>query len=74
VLYEATYLAATAMGLAVCALGGGNSDAFAAATGIDQHVEATVGEMVIGSRPADLADDDWRPDDHRTPHNDRKEG
>ena len=65
VLYEATYLAATAMGLAVCALGGGNSDAFAAATGIDQLVEATVGEMVLGSLPTDLPDDAWRPHDDR---------
>jgi SagB-type dehydrogenase family enzyme len=67
VLYEATYLAATAMGLAVCALGGGNSDAFAAASGIDPLVEATVGEMVIGSRPAHLPDDDWRPRDDAPP-------
>lgn len=60
VLYEATYLTATAMGLAVCGLGGGNSDAFAAASGIDAHEESTVGELVVGSRPATLAPDAWR--------------
>lgn len=52
VLYEALYLTATAMGLACCALGGGNSQAFATATGLPMFVEGSVGEFVIGSRPA----------------------
>jgi hypothetical protein len=45
------YLVATALGLAPCALGGGNSDAFAAAAGTDYYAESTVGEFVLGSRP-----------------------
>ena len=52
VLYEALYLTATAMGLACCALGGGNSQAFAGATGLAPHLEGSVGEFVVGSRPA----------------------
>ena len=43
--------APTAMGLAPCALGGGDSDAFAAATGLDYHDQAAVGEFVLGSSP-----------------------
>lgn len=50
VLYQTMYLVATAMGLAPCALGGGNSDAFAAATGLDYYVEPAVGEFILGSR------------------------
>ncbi|MGW1771217.1 SagB family peptide dehydrogenase [Streptomyces sp. NPDC002104] len=52
VLYQTVYLVATAMGLAVCGLGGGNTGAFAAATGRDPLLEGTVGELVLGSRPA----------------------
>jgi SagB-type dehydrogenase family enzyme len=52
VLYQTMYLVATAMGLAPCALGGGNSDAFAAATGLDYYEEPAVGEFILGSRPA----------------------
>jgi SagB-type dehydrogenase family enzyme len=51
VLYQTLYLTATAMGLAPCALGGGNSDAFAAASGSDYYQETTVGEFIVG-RPA----------------------
>ncbi len=51
VLYQTMYLVATAMGLAPCALGGGNPDAFAAATGLDYYAETTVGEFLLGSRP-----------------------
>jgi SagB-type dehydrogenase family enzyme len=51
VLYQTMYLVATAMGLAPCALGGSNSDAFAAATGLDYYAEPHVGEFVLGSRP-----------------------
>jgi SagB-type dehydrogenase family enzyme len=50
VLYQTMYLVATAMGLAPCALGGGNSTAFADAAGVDPYVETTVGEFVLGSR------------------------
>jgi SagB-type dehydrogenase family enzyme len=48
VLYQTLYLTATAMGLAPCALGGGNSDAFCAAAGSDYYEETTVGEFIIG--------------------------
>jgi SagB-type dehydrogenase family enzyme len=48
VLYEAMYLVATAMGLAPCGLGGGNSVLFSEATGLDPLVESSVGEFMIG--------------------------
>ena len=51
VLYQTMYLVATALGLAPCALGGGNSDAFAAAAGTSYYEESTVGEFLLGSRP-----------------------
>lgn len=51
VLYEAMYLAATAMGLAPCGLGGGNAALFARATGLDPLTESSVGEFVLGTRP-----------------------
>ncbi len=49
VVYHNMYLAATAMGLAPCALGGGDSDLFARASGIDIHTETSVGEFLLGS-------------------------
>jgi SagB-type dehydrogenase family enzyme len=49
VLYQTMYLVATALKLAPCALGGGNSDLFAAATGIDYYAESSVGEFILGS-------------------------
>ncbi|MFJ9348848.1 SagB family peptide dehydrogenase [Streptomyces sp. NPDC101237] len=52
VLYQVMYSVATAMGLAGCALGSGDSDAFAAATGLPWETESTVGEFVLGSRAA----------------------
>jgi SagB-type dehydrogenase family enzyme len=51
VLYQTVYLVATAMGLEVCGLGGGDATDFAAATGLDYHTEGSVGELVIGSAP-----------------------
>ncbi|MEI6622624.1 MAG: SagB family peptide dehydrogenase [Actinomycetes bacterium] len=50
VLYHGFYLAATAMGLAPCAVGGGDSDAFAAATGISALTEPQIGEFLLSSR------------------------
>lgn len=50
VLYQVMYLVATAMGLAACALGGGDSDAFAKATGLGYLDETSVGEFILGSR------------------------
>jgi hypothetical protein len=38
------------MGLAACALGGGDSDLFAAAAGTDYYTESSVGEFILGSR------------------------
>jgi hypothetical protein len=37
------------MGLAPCALGGGNADAFALAAGLDYYAESSVGEFLVGS-------------------------
>jgi oxazoline/thiazoline dehydrogenase len=51
VLYQSMYLVATAMDLAACAIGGGNSDLFAQATGIDYLEETSVGEFSLGSKP-----------------------
>jgi len=45
------YLVATAMGLAPCALGSGDTELFAKATGLDRLAEASVGEFMLGSRP-----------------------
>jgi oxazoline/thiazoline dehydrogenase len=51
VLYQSMYLVATAMGLAPCALGGGDSALFCTATGLDPLVESSVGEFMLGTRP-----------------------
>jgi SagB-type dehydrogenase family enzyme len=47
--YQTAYLVATAMSLACCALGAGDSDLFAAAAGLDYLEETSVGEMALGS-------------------------
>ncbi|MCM2423109.1 SagB family peptide dehydrogenase [Streptomyces sp. RKAG293] len=52
VLYQTLYLVATAMGLAPCGLGSGDTDAAARALGLDWTSESSVGEFLIGSRPA----------------------
>ncbi|MEU6952190.1 SagB family peptide dehydrogenase [Streptomyces sp. NPDC045714] len=52
VLQQTMYLAATAMGLAPCALGVGDADAFAAATGLDVLEETSVGEFALGRPPS----------------------
>lgn len=49
-LLQTMYLVATAMGLAPCAIGRGNSDLFAKAAGTDYYAETTVGEFMLGSR------------------------
>lgn len=49
VVYQTMYLVATSMGLGGCALGGGNADTFARATGLDYLVEGSVGEFLLGS-------------------------
>jgi SagB-type dehydrogenase family enzyme len=50
VLYQTMYLAATAMGLAPCAIGCGDSDVFTHAAGTDYYTESSVGEFLLGSR------------------------
>ena len=50
VLYQTMYLVATAMDLAPCALGGGDSDLFARAARLDYYAETSVGEFLLGSK------------------------
>lgn len=52
VLLQTFCLTATAMGLAACPLGGGDSDAFAAAAGTNYYEETSVGELILGSKAA----------------------
>ncbi len=49
-LYQQMYLVATAMKLAPCGLGGGDSDMFAEAAGLDYYAETSVGEFMLSSR------------------------
>ena len=49
-LYATMYLVATAMGLAPCALGVGDSRRLARLAGVDPQAEAGVGEFMLGSR------------------------
>jgi SagB-type dehydrogenase family enzyme len=49
-LFQTFYLVATAIGLAPCALGSGDAELFARATGLDPLVESSVGEFMLGSR------------------------
>jgi SagB-type dehydrogenase family enzyme len=53
VLYQTMYLVATAMRLAPCAIGVGDSDLFARAAGTNYYEETSVGEFLLGStRPS----------------------
>ncbi len=58
VIYQSMYLAATAMNLSPCALGGGDSDLFARAAGTDYYEETSVGEFLIGSHSVAGAQED----------------
>lgn len=49
VLYQVMYSVATAMGLAACGLGGGDSDVFAKASGLGYLDETSVGEFILGT-------------------------
>jgi SagB-type dehydrogenase family enzyme len=49
VLYQTMYLTAAAMGLAPCAIGGGDADLFARAAGTDYCAETSVGEFLLGN-------------------------
>lgn len=50
VLTQTMYLVATAMDLAPCAIGGGDSDLFARTAGLDYYAETSVGEFLLGSK------------------------
>jgi SagB-type dehydrogenase family enzyme len=50
VVFQTMYLAATAMGLAPCAIGGGDADLFARAAGTTYCAETSVGEFLLGSQ------------------------
>lgn len=50
VLIQTMYLTATAMKLAPCAVGAGNSDHFANGTKINYYEETTVGEFILGTQ------------------------
>jgi SagB-type dehydrogenase family enzyme len=50
VVFQTMYLAATAMGLAACAVGGGDADLFVRAAGTEYHAETSVGEFLLGSQ------------------------
>ncbi|WUH89868.1 SagB family peptide dehydrogenase [Streptomyces sp. NBC_00433] len=50
-LYQTFYLVATAMGLAPCGLGGGDSALVARAIGVDPFEEGAVGDFALGSLP-----------------------
>jgi SagB-type dehydrogenase family enzyme len=52
-LQQTMYLVATAMNLAPCAIGGGNSDLFAATVGTDYYRETSVGEFILGNPSVD---------------------
>lgn len=51
VMYQQLYLVATALGLAPCAIGAGNSDRFAAAARTQYYEETSVGEFVVSGTP-----------------------
>lgn len=52
-LYQTLWLVATAMGIACCPLGGGDTSAFAEATGLDPYLESNVGEVALGRLASD---------------------
>ncbi|HTK06966.1 MAG TPA: SagB family peptide dehydrogenase, partial [Ktedonobacteraceae bacterium] len=51
VIYATMYLVATALNLAPCALGSGDSDLFARLAGTDYLKETSVGEFALGHKP-----------------------
>jgi SagB-type dehydrogenase family enzyme len=51
VLYQTMYLVATAMGLAPCGLGSGDSDLAARVLGLNYTRESSVGDFILGSHP-----------------------
>lgn len=66
VIYQSMYLAATAMGLAPCAVGGGDADLFARAARMSYAEESSVGEFLLGSaRPELSVRDQSQPEGER---------
>src|SRR5262249_59793777 len=56
VVFQTMYLAATAMGLGPCAVGGGDADLFARAAGTDYCAGTSVGGVLLGSqRPGPMS-------------------
>lgn len=53
VLYQTLYLVATAMGLAPCGLGGGDSELFSRSAGLEYEAETSVGEFIVGTPAGD---------------------
>jgi oxazoline/thiazoline dehydrogenase len=51
VLYQNFYLVATAMQLALCAMGTSSSELFGKIVGLDEYEESSVGEFALGSLP-----------------------
>jgi len=62
VVFQTMYLAASAMSLAPCALGSGDSDLFARAAGVSCYAETAVGEFLLGSGPRNAEDSEHRRD------------
>jgi len=56
VVYQTMYLVATAMELAPCGVGCGDSDLFSRAAGTDYYEETSVGEFLLGSKCATSSD------------------
>jgi len=54
-LYQTMYLVATAMNLAPCGIGSGDSDLFAKAAGCNYYAETSVGEFALGSHKEKVA-------------------
>ena len=50
-LMQTMYLVATAMQLAPCAIGRGDSDLFAKVAGTNYYAETSVGEFILGTLP-----------------------
>jgi oxazoline/thiazoline dehydrogenase len=50
ILYQLFYLVATAMNLAPCAIGAGNSEHFGKIANLNKYEESSVGEFMLGSR------------------------
>ncbi|MEU8550498.1 SagB family peptide dehydrogenase [Streptomyces roseoverticillatus] len=70
VLYQTMYLVATAMGLAPCGLGSGDSDLSGRVLGLDYLRESAVGEFMLGSLPEPAAAPPEGADPSRTGVND----